>query len=154
MRDQILAEIKRIAEANGGQAPGSVLFENETGIRRHDWLGKFWSKWSDAVTEAGFKPLEKNKKAERASILPKLAEIVRHYKREPTRAEIDMHRQIDSDLPWYQTLLDHFGSKLEMFSALRAWAEITDGYGDIVALLPETTSQQKVSQQAPREGYV
>ena len=155
MRDQILAEIKRIAAANGGQAPGLKSFESATGIRRHDWLGKFWSKWSDAVTEAGIKPLERTKKIERSFIFPKLAEIVRHYKREPTRSEFDLYKRSDSGLPWYQTLLEHFGSKIEMIDAFRAWAETADGYGDIVALLPATDEQSKiVAGPSPRDGYV
>jgi hypothetical protein len=155
MRDQILAEIKRIADANGGQAPGLKTFESATGIRRHDWLGKFWSKWSDAVTEAGIKPLERTKKVERSFIFPRLAEIVRHYKREPTRVEFDLYKRTDSGLPWYQTLLEHFGSKMEMIAALRAWAETADGYGDIVAMLPAITEQPKnLTSAAPKEGYV
>lgn len=155
MRDQILAEIKRIAKANGGQPPGSALFETETGIRMHEWRGKFWAKWSDAVAEAGMKPQEKTKKIESAYILPKLAEMVRHYKREPTQPEIEMYRQIQPGLPWYQTLLQHFGSKLEMFSELRAWAETTDGYDDVVALLPANKEETKtVAGGVPKEGFV
>lgn len=154
MRDQILAEIKRIAEANGGQPPGSALFESETGIRRHEWLGKLWAKWSDAVTEAGITPLEKTKKIDRAFILSKLAEMVRHYQREPTRAEFGMYRQIQSGLPWYQTLLDTFGSKLEMFGALREWAEATEGYADVAALLPAMVEQVKTPGGPVKEGYV
>jgi hypothetical protein len=56
MREKILEEIRRLAEANDGQPPGSNTVENATGIQRHDWRGKYWAKWSDAITEAGFKP--------------------------------------------------------------------------------------------------
>jgi hypothetical protein len=154
MREKILAEIKRLAIANGGQAPGLKTFGNETGIRIHEWRGKFWPKWSDAVTDAGLQPLEKNKKIDGTLIFSKLSEIVRHHKREPTRAEIEMYRQIDPGLPWYQTLLEHFGSKLEMFASLREWAGQSAGYEDVVELLPEADSRESTATSSAKEGYV
>jgi 23S rRNA G2069 N7-methylase RlmK/C1962 C5-methylase RlmI len=154
MREKILEEIKRLAKANGGLAPGLKTFENGTDIRIHLWRGKYWSKWSDAVTEAGLKPLEKSKKIERSFIFSKLAEIVRLYKRKPTRAEIEMYRQVDSSLPWYPTLLEHFGSKIEMVAALRDWAMMTEGYDDIVVMLPESQTSEKKTSSATAEGYV
>jgi hypothetical protein len=33
---------------------GSSAFERETGIKEHYWLGRYWVRWSDAVTEAGY----------------------------------------------------------------------------------------------------
>ena len=52
----ILAESKRTAAQNGGVALGRERFEKATGIAQNDWYGKFWSKWSDAVREAGCTP--------------------------------------------------------------------------------------------------
>ena len=56
MREHIISEIKRLAAENGDKAPGSQMFEQETGITRGKWRGKLWAKWADAVTEAGFDP--------------------------------------------------------------------------------------------------
>ena len=56
----ILTEIARTATVNGGVPLGIARFESETGIRRTDWLGKYWAKWGDAVKEAGYAANELN----------------------------------------------------------------------------------------------
>lgn len=55
VRQDILAKIKAIATADG-RAPGRDRFESETGIKPHQWRGKLWRTWSDALAEAGFIP--------------------------------------------------------------------------------------------------
>ncbi|MGH7799756.1 MAG: hypothetical protein ACREOW_03885 [Thermodesulfobacteriota bacterium] len=52
----ILAEIARIAAANGGRAPGREKFKRETGIKMSDWFPDYWLRWGDALQEAGFAP--------------------------------------------------------------------------------------------------
>jgi hypothetical protein len=47
-RDHILEEIRRIAKESG-QAPGQTLFARHTGIAAHQWRGKFWAGWGDAL---------------------------------------------------------------------------------------------------------
>ena len=55
-KQHILNEIVRLAEQNGGKALGRQAFERASGIREHDWLGRYWVRWSDAITEAGLTP--------------------------------------------------------------------------------------------------
>ena len=52
----ILDEIKRTAAENGGAPLGHRKFAKETGIREVDWCGKHWTRWSDALLEAGQNP--------------------------------------------------------------------------------------------------
>jgi len=52
----IIQEIKRTTRANGGTPLRKVQFESETGIRRYDWFGVYWARWSDALREAGCVP--------------------------------------------------------------------------------------------------
>jgi len=54
MREQILFEIRRMVTENGGQPPGRQRFENATGIKTAAWYAVFWTKWGDALAEAGF----------------------------------------------------------------------------------------------------
>jgi hypothetical protein len=49
----ILQEIKRTTLANGGTPLRKLQFESETGIKRYDWFGVYWARWSDAIREAG-----------------------------------------------------------------------------------------------------
>ncbi len=55
-KEHILSEIKRTANENGGIPLGIDRFREATGIRREDWYGIFWTKWSDAQIEAGLEP--------------------------------------------------------------------------------------------------
>jgi len=50
----ILQEIKRTTQANGGTPLRKRQFESETGIKRYDWFGVYWARWSDAIREAGW----------------------------------------------------------------------------------------------------
>jgi hypothetical protein len=40
MRERILTEIKRLAEASGGTPPGQNVFAKVTGYKSHEW-GKY-----------------------------------------------------------------------------------------------------------------
>lgn len=64
MRDYILSEIKRLADANGGRAPGKQAFQTATGIREADWNcgdGPFSSELnalSERQEAGAFQPVE------------------------------------------------------------------------------------------------
>jgi hypothetical protein len=50
----ILQEIKRTTKANGGTPLRKLQFESQTSIKRYDWFGVYWARWSDAIREAGY----------------------------------------------------------------------------------------------------
>ena len=51
-KDQILSKIRSLAEEHGGH----ISFDNflaETGLSTYQIIGKHWTKWNDALAEAG-----------------------------------------------------------------------------------------------------
>jgi Meiotically up-regulated gene 113 len=154
MRERILSEIRRIAEASGGQPPGMQVFQNESSIRKHEWMGKYWARWSDAVNEAGFSANEFQQKLDLSTIFPKLALAIRRYKREPTAAEFEMMRNADSDYPSYRSVIGQFESKSDLMRALKNWAETTEGFSDCANLLPDYLQKQSSRTGPLKEGHV
>jgi hypothetical protein len=154
MRERILAEIKRIAEANGGVTPGLANFNKETGYRTSDWLGKYWARWGDAVAEAGLVVQVFKQKQDTTLFYPKLAEAIRYYKKVPTKPELKLYRRLNPDFPWPNTLETHFESKSKMYELVKAWATENAGYSDVVALIPEISLTQKDPKKADSEGHV
>ena len=150
MREQILNEIRRLAAANSGKPPGRDVFERETGIRQSAWVGRYWARWGDALTEAGFEPNILQSKSDLNFILHKLAEATRHYGKVPTSAEMRMYARQDQEFPSHTTLFNRLKSKTEMVSQLRDWVSKEPAFVDILPLIPvQATSaspQSKVSQ--------
>jgi len=136
MRDQIISEIRRIAASNGGRAPGQNLFARETGIPNHAWLGKFWARWGDALTEAGFQPNEWNSRLDSNEVLNGVIAGIRHFGRMPTRHELMVYRQSDSTVPTDNAIKRHFGRKADLIAALAQRATDDPDYADIAPLLP------------------
>jgi Meiotically up-regulated gene 113 len=155
MRDKILAEIRRLAVMNDGRAPGMEVFVKDSGIRKHEWLGKYWSKWGDALIEAGFEPNAFQQKANLEMAYPKFAEAVRHFRRVPTQAELSLYWRDEKSSPRYRSVASRFKSKTELFNALRIWAQNNSIYSDIVPLLPNYEPEHNLAPMARQnEGYV
>ena len=71
-KKDILREIKRTAEANGGVPLGWRKFQSETGIKYSDWHGKHWVHWNDAIREAGYVPNQFQSSYDSSELLEKV----------------------------------------------------------------------------------
>jgi tetrahydromethanopterin S-methyltransferase subunit G len=76
-KDHIIREIQRTAKANGGVAIGRKRFEQETGIGYYDWYGRHWTRWEDAVREAGVEPSRMNEASDKEFLPEHLALLKR-----------------------------------------------------------------------------
>jgi hypothetical protein len=137
MRDKqfILNEIQRTATLNGGEPLGVKRFRTETGIAQHEWSGIHWARWSDALTEAGFAPLEWTTGSTVEEILGAMTKLVRQYGKYPTQNEILIARRYDQTLPSVKAVGRKLGSKAEAIAKLRTFCSARPELVDVSAIL-------------------
>jgi hypothetical protein len=155
MRDEIIAHIQRLATANG-QAPGQKLFERETSIPAHAWIGKLWARWGDALIEAGYQPNAWQGRLDSDEVLNGIIEGIRYFGRFPSRHELMMYRQTNPAVPSDNAIKRHFGRRDDLIAALAKRAADDPAYDDIAPLLPAVAPKAATPRIAtkPVDGYV
>jgi hypothetical protein len=141
----IINEIKRLAAERDGIPPGRETFKQATGIKHHQWLGVYWSNWSDAITEAGFTPNTLDVAFEKGDLLTKLAEVVRALRKYPTAAELKLYARTHPEVPPPQALQRHFKTKEQTVAALLAHCESSDAFVEVLELVKPLAKEQASS---------
>lgn len=142
-REHIVSEIRRTAASNGDVPLGKARFRTETGIRESDWIGRYWTKWSEALREAGFEGNAMTGRSDDGVVLRALAIETRRLGRLPTSAEMRMARRRDPAFPSHN-VFSRFGSRPELVRLLRDYCEATADLSDVSAVLPEVDDDVKI----------
>lgn len=132
-KDEILAEIRRTAALNGGQALGAKRFETETGIRKTDWFPHFWSRWTDSTKEAGLEPNQLSVAHKDEFLIEKLVEITRQLKHVPIEAELLRAGMNDPSFPSGKAFR-RLGYYAERVKRVIAYCESRPGHEDVTEL--------------------
>ena len=132
-REKILNEIRRTASPEN-IALGRQSFYNKTGIKETDWSGIYWSKWSEAIEEAGCISQEFNQPIDRDELLKKLAFFIVELGHFPTSAEISLNRQKKPEFPTQRTFSKRIGRKSELASALIEWCRPKDNWQHVIEI--------------------
>jgi len=130
-RSHILDEIRRTAQANGGVPLGRQRFCSETGIKKDDWLGRYWARWSDALREAGFTPNRLQARLDDSLAIERMALMIREFNRLPTEAELKMQRRGDPTFPSHN-VFKRFGSRSRLATAVISWCQQRSDYDDVI----------------------
>lgn len=155
MRANILSEIKRLAATNNGTPPGQKLFESAAGIAPHQWRGRYWARWGDALVEAGFEPNSWQEKLDGEALIHRLADLILALGHLPTSSELDLLRRKDRSLPSAKTLRSHFSGQDGVFDQLRSLANTDGRYAKLALMLPAQQKRQAVfTNKAIKHGYV
>ncbi len=155
----IIGEIRRTADANGGVALGWRRFEQVTGIRHYDWFGQYWSRWSDAVLEAGCQPNLMVQAYDESFLVERLALLTRRLGRVPTQGDLRFATKNDSAFP-SEKVFRRLGLKPQRAARVLAYCQATPGYQDVAALWRQLPTERtpSVSEETDstsnRVGYV
>jgi hypothetical protein len=147
-KEQVLAEIRRTAEANGGIPLGRSRFEAETGIHEHNWRGRFWARWNDALAEAGFPPNELQGRYAEDVLLDALVGEVRRLGRMPTVSELALRRRQDNSFP-SKGVFERFGAKATWARRLADYCRDRDECADVLAIVTPLVVDDVTVEEAP-----
>jgi hypothetical protein len=133
-RQHILDEIRRTAKTNGGVPLGRDRFQQATGIRYTEWWGRHWSRWSDAVREAGFTPNQLQGAYEDDELIKKLIALIRESGRFPATGDLRLKKRSDASFPNDKVFASHFGSTSELRKVVIDYCGSHAGFDDVPAL--------------------
>lgn len=155
MRDHIIAEIRRLA-ASSEQPPGQQRFERETGIAQHQWRGRYWARWGDALTEAGFQPNTWTGRGDPTELLSGIVAACRHFGRYPTNSELEMLRRANPLIPHPKSIQNLFGSRQDVLTAIARHVAADPALSDVAAMLPAQSGEASQSRPSPKNvvGFV
>jgi len=133
-RDHILSEVRRTAAANGGKPLGRLAFFAQTGIREHDWRGRFWVRWNDVLKEAGFGPNALQEARPDNVLLGHFADLALDLGHLPVYSELRLKKRADVSFPNDKTFM-RLGSKPELLAKLRTYCETDAKYSSLLPLI-------------------
>jgi len=128
-KEEIIEEIKRTAEENGGKPLGAARFQRETGISSYEW-GKHWVRFGDALIAAGFQPNEFFKAYPDDYMVEKIIGLTRKNGKFPTFRDFLVAKQNDLAMP-DKRAFQRFGSKHEIARKTAAYCAGHPGYEDV-----------------------
>jgi hypothetical protein len=156
--EHILGEIARTARDNGGAPLGRDRFFHETGIKDTDWQGRYWSRWGDAVREAGLAPNQLQEAYPRDVLLTRLAHLSRELGKIPVAAEMRIKRRSDPTFPNDKVFFNRFKTKGALVAALADFCRARPEFADVVSLCGtdavQTTEAAIPTNKAEQLGFV
>jgi Meiotically up-regulated gene 113 len=150
-KQHILDEIKRTAEVNNGVPLGMGHFLRETGIKRADWEGKFWPRWSDAVKDAGYEPNPPQGAYSNDFLIEKLIAFIRELGHFPLRAEQAIKSRNDALFPSPQTLQKRFGTRQQVAVKVIEYCRQHTGFDDVLQVCEARALQAEDSEPQTRD---
>lgn len=115
-REEIVEFIRQLAKTEG-KPPGRRSFEQRTGISYTDWFGRYWTKWGDALQEAGFSANERNESLEKEDVVDAYLNLIAELGRIPTEGDLRMKKRSDDGFPSHGAIRKHLGNRRERLTA-------------------------------------
>lgn len=154
-REEVLSRIRECASRDNGKPPGKRLFEQQTGIREADWLGRYWARWGDALADAGYPPNTLQGRVwSDDDLLAALATLTAELGRFPTTPELALRRREDEAFPSKNLFGTRLGSRDEQVRKLTAYLQRTGQHALADALPVPVPEPQPVADTDRSSGEV
>jgi len=158
-KDFILEQIRLFAAKNAGRTPGREAFEKATGIKETDWSGRYWTRWSEAVSEAGLPPNVMQAAYDQKIVAEKFISLIRELGKFPVSAEVKLKAKSDRSFPSHNAITRHLGNKSDRAAFIKSYCEEKEGMEDVIEICmpiikPEPVISDDVEQDVPSIGYV
>jgi hypothetical protein len=160
-KDFILNEIRRTARENDAKPLGTQTFFHATGIKRSDWLGKYWVRWGDALKEAGLEANEFQSAYDIDYLCERYIELTRELGHIPVEAELRLKARSDKTFPSHSAFLQRLGTKNERLLLLAEFCESRQSHIDVAVMCRDAilSTKQKPERQdnsdaVAQDGYV
>ena len=140
----ILSEIRRIAKANGGKAPGRYALKSQSGVKESDWYPHIWLRWSNALLDAGYAPNQFQTKTSDELLMQAYIGLIRELGRVPIVGEIRRKAKNDETFPSH-TSFSRFGGKEKLIDAATEYCKRSAGFDDVLTILDKVTRPSKDS---------
>ena len=128
----IISEIKRTADDNGGVPLGRQRFATDTGIKQSDWWGVHWATWSEALAEAGFQPNEFIEGYDEEWLIESFIRIIREVGQWPSEGKLRLICKDRDDLPNGKTFRVRLGKKAECAAIILGYCQEHARHDDII----------------------
>ena len=157
-KQEILSEIRRIAEECGGKAPGIQRFASETGMRKSDWYPNLWLRWGDAINEAGCQPNDFISAYDTDFLITKYIELIRELGHFPIEGELRIKKKTDKDFPSHSGF-SRLGSKQERVEKIIEYCQGKKEFKDIISYCSEVAKSANnkpdlINSDSDKSGYV
>jgi hypothetical protein len=143
-KHEVIVEIRRLTDVNGGVAVGQTRFFAETGIKPHEVLGKLWARWGDALAEAGYSANQWNGPIEEELLLGAYVALSRRLGKLPTKHEVALEKTTNPDFPTGATFRRRLGLHSQLVEKVREYCAATPGNDDVLAMCPTPTDPIQV----------
>ncbi len=120
-RSEILRLIRQLADQNGGEPPGQTKFQTETGIKHHEWRGKIWRRWGDALTEAGYAAKTWVTQIPEEEIFEAVADLTQRLGKFPTSSDLIYESVHNAQFPGQKTIAQRW-SMADLAQSIREFA--------------------------------
>lgn len=148
-KQDIIKIIQKIAKENGGKPLGIARFEKESNITQYEWK-KYWARFGDALTEAGFEPNQMQGAYSDKFIIEKIISIMRKLNKFPTRDELNVAKHHDAEFP-SRNVFFRFGTKQELVEKIYEYCRDKTEYKDIILLCKPLLEGSSTSKNAIKD---